>query len=187
MDESGKAHPLARYRVPKGQVLRAQKETEHVPSGFQKVTQMFRGLRMAEKFLAGAGFTTNAWAHNVFGAVYGKLMLEAKVTEPDRVAHVTSYAGYRYDSEKVTAKITTMRDLVKDSHIVRITLSKVDGASLPPIFLSIRDSTDPARETFLGIMTVLRNFAREHNVQIGQAYTLDCEEGYRELKDVIDV
>lgn len=159
------------------------------PSRFCRITQMFRGLRMAEKLLAEAGFITNSWAHDVFGALREKLMVEVKVTETPRTAHVTSYVGYTYDSEKINAKITHLQDLVGDTHIVRIIFSKVDGPSASPIYLTIRkDSDDPAKETFIGVMNTIRNFAAEHGLELGNAMRqIEPEVKYLDYKDVIDI
>ena len=134
------------------------------PSGpltrHQLATLYFKALRAASALLREVGFQTVAdVGHSGFCIEMDRFILEMMVKEAPRLAYVTSYPGYVYNPERVTARVE-MASCPGDGndYVIQVIASYPRG-TLAPHFVMIRqDSPDVLKEAFMGILTAARTF-----------------------------
>jgi hypothetical protein len=129
----------------------------------QRATLFFKALRVANSLLHKVGFTTVAdCGHSGFCIEMGGFILEMMVKDAPKVAHVTSYPGYTYDSDRVTAKV---EHIAGTGCVIQITGSFRRTGTLPPTLVTVRDdSEDPTKEAFRNILIAAQDLIQKDPV-----------------------
>lgn len=159
MSENDKPHQV----VPYGQ-QGVQRTSQ--PSGpltrHRRATIYFKAMRMANKFLHEVGFHTVAdCGHAGFSIELGYFMLEMMVKEPPMMAHVTSYPGYTYDPNKVTAKVTINRITDTNDYVIQA-IATINWNTINPIYIVVpQDAPDVLKAAFMSILLTARDLLRK--------------------------
>lgn len=124
----------------------------------QRATLYFKALRYASSLLREVGFRTVADCGNAgFSIEMDRFLLEMMVVEPPRMAHVTSYPGYEYDPDKITAKVTMVCPTEGNEYVIRA-IGTHNQWSACPVFIVVRpDSQDPLKEAFVSVLKTARD------------------------------
>jgi len=126
----------------------------------QRATLYFKALRAASALLREVGFQTVAdVGHSGFCIEMDRFILEMMVKEAPRLAYVTSYPGYVYDPQNVTARVE-MASCPTDSndYVIQVVASYPRGTFAPRYVMIRQNSPDVLREAFMGILAVARTF-----------------------------
>jgi hypothetical protein len=121
----------------------------------QRATIYFKALRLANKLLQSVGFHAVVdCGHRGFSLEQDGFMLEMMVKEAPQMAHVTSYPGYVYDPDKITAKVTMACPAPPGEYVIQAIASQPSTGTLPPVFITVRpDAKDVLKETFMSILS----------------------------------
>lgn len=130
-------------------ILKAAPLTRH-----QRATLYFKALRYVESLLTEVGFRPIADpGHGAFTLEMGNFMLEMTVQQAPRVAHVTSYPGYVYDPEKVTAKVSMACPTDPRDYVIRAIATLPNLRTCQPVYIVVdKDSTDVLKDSFMSIL-----------------------------------
>ena len=140
----------AAQTVPKPKAL-----TRH-----QRATLYFKALRCIERLFKEVGFNPiTLESHTAFIIELGNFILEMSVQQPPPMAHVTSYAGYQYDSEKIRAKVTAMPiGTSPGEYVIRVVATLPNMRTCMPVYVVVnKDSNDPLREAFMSALASAKN------------------------------
>lgn len=127
---------------------------------YQRSTLYFKALRYAEALLREVGFTAiTESSHGAFSVELGNFLLEMRVQESPRVAHVTSFEGYQYDPEKINAKVTMLMPVEKGEFVIRVIATLPNFKTCEPMYIVVpKDSANPLQEAFSNIVRAAHFF-----------------------------
>lgn len=124
---------------------------------------MYRlGLMALDQFMRNQGFTCNISEGSSTRLSYekGKVLIDVAVKRPDNIAYVTSQPGYCYDPNKVTAKVTTLKDMLGADYVAQVIICDQD-CSLRPIFVPLpKELENPARYVIENVLGVIAEACR---------------------------
>lgn len=142
----------AAQAVPKPKVL-----TRH-----QRATLYFKALRYIEQLFKEVGFhPITLESHSAFTIELGDFILEMSVAQPPPMAHVTSYPGYVYDSEKIMAKVTMMPVSSPGEYVIRVIGTLPNMRTCVPIYAVVdKNSADPLKDAFMNALTAAKDLIR---------------------------
>jgi len=128
----------------------------------QRATLYFKAVRMIHTLLSEIGFQDAILpSHTAWSMDFHGFNLEVVVSECPRMARVTSYPGYQYDPEKITAKVENIMPVEPGEYVIRITGVEETGWSTVPLFVVVRkDSDDPVREAFVSVLHSIHDMLR---------------------------
>jgi hypothetical protein len=150
---------------PDGAVVRydpktpQSKKPEQALSRHQRATVYFKAVRFVRQLLCSVGFQDEAdCGHSGFSISMDNFLLEMTVKEPPNMAHVTSFAGYSYDPNKINAKVTNLCPTDGKDYVIQVMATQPNGWSSLPTFIVMRHDTDDLlREAFMNCLMTARN------------------------------
>lgn len=126
----------------------------------QRATLYFKAVRYIRELFKEVGFRQmTVEGHDAFTAELGSFILDMSVKESEsmRIAHVTSYPGYRYDSEKITAKVIHHQVGDHGEYVIQIGAVLPNMRSCRPIYVVVdKNSADPLREGFMSALAAAK-------------------------------
>ena len=173
--------PAKRQRVwlvdPRGSAIEKAAPPKQLTSGQRHY--MYRlGLLAVDKFLKERGFTPNSSDSTTVFSYEKKspdrlmVWIDLKLAEPGNIAYVTSYAGYKYSTEKVKAKVITAKDILGCDKLIQLNISTQDGdGTRKPIFIPLPPNLDnPAQHVLRNVLGML-SMACESIPRMREAFT----------------
>jgi hypothetical protein len=152
---------ITRYQPEKLQSASRSTSSQEL-TRHQRATLYFKAIRMVHTLLSEIGFqdailpSHTAWSMDFYG-----FNLEVAVTQPPQMARVTSYPGYVYDPEKITAKVEMFTPGEPGEYVIRIIGMGEDGWTMEPMLVIVRkDSPDPLRESFVSVLHAIHELIR---------------------------
>jgi hypothetical protein len=120
----------------------------------QRATLYFKALRYIEALFRDVGFhPITLDSHTAFTIELGDFILEMSAQIPPPMAHITSYPGYRYDSEQINAKVTSLSPGQPGEYVIRVIATLPNLRTLAPVYVVIdKDSADPLRDAFMSAL-----------------------------------
>lgn len=157
---AGQDGSVVKYEPP---TAVSKKLTKH-----QRATLYFKAVRVIDKFLQKVGFTSvTVPIHGCFVSELGGFVLEMKVEQPPRMAYITSYPGYVYDPNKVTAKVTYAGVGAGGEYVIRVIAMLPNMKTCLPIYVTVSpESTDPLREAFMSSLAAARELIGRDRVTL---------------------
>jgi hypothetical protein len=128
----------------------------------RRATLYFKALRLVHDLLAKTGFQDEIPpSHTAWSMGLGGFNLEAAVVNPGNVVHVTSYPGYVYNPDEVTAKVERCDIADPGEYTVRLIGLDPRGRSTVPVFVVInKDSPEPLREAVMTMLFAIENMLK---------------------------
>lgn len=142
--------------------LHAAKSKANPLGRHQRATLYFKAMRCVSGLLKEVGFRSlcqdsTAAITLEMGNNGREFILELTAQVPPPMAHVTSYPGYVYDPNKVAAKVTSVGVSDSGEYVIRVVAMLSNMKTQLPIYVVVeKDSVDPLREAFMGILTSVR-------------------------------
>lgn len=132
---------------------KAQPLTRH-----QRATLYFKAVRSISKLFREVGFEpVTLDSHSAFTLELGEFMLEMSVQIPPRMAHVTSFPGYVYDSKKVTAKVTSVSPAEPGEYVIRVIATLPNMRTCMPVYVVVKpDAQNPMKEAFMSALAAAK-------------------------------
>lgn len=142
--------------------LHAPKAPPQPLTRHQRATQYFKAVRYIRELFKEVGFREIASeSHGSFTAELGGFILDMTVKESVsiRFAHVTSYPGYTYSSEKISAKITQHSIGEHGEYVIQVGAVLPNMKSCRPVYVVVdKDCADPLREAFMSALASAKQF-----------------------------
>lgn len=168
--------PAKRERVwlvdPKGSAIEKATLPKKLSSG-QRHYLYRLGLLAVDKFLKERGFNPNSSdSGTTFSYEKKQVWIDVKLTAPDNIAYVTSYAGYEYSTEKVKAKVVTAKEMMGSDMLIQLMVSTQDSqGTRTPIFIPLaKDLEQPAHYVLRNVLGML-SMACESIPKMREAFT----------------
>jgi hypothetical protein len=159
-----KYDPQARAPVP---VSKPRPLTRH-----QWATLYFTAVRYIGKLFREVGFASVSEERpGILTLELGKFILDMAVKDFSSlpVAHVTSYPGYAYDSEKVNAKVTRMDLCAEGEYLIMVGAVLPNLKSVRPVFVAIdKGSSDPLKEAFVQALMAAKDLISRDPVTLSK-------------------
>ena len=141
----------------------------------QRATQYFKALRYIEMLFKEVGFNPiTLESHSSFTIELGDFILEMSVVQPPPMAHVTSYPGYSYDSERISAKVTNMTTgAAPGEYVIRVIGTLPNMRTCEPIYAVMNQtSADPLRDAFMNALTAAKDLIRRDPATLRRIQTV---------------
>ena len=137
-------------------VEQQQKKTAPPTTSGQRHYFYRLGLMAVAKFLQERGFRSMSESQStLMYELRQQIWIDIGIKNPANIAYVTSRPGYEYNPNKVTAQITTAKDILGCSKVIQIVVSTRLGTHQPVYIPLPKDLENPAKHVLTQVLSTL--------------------------------